>query len=131
VAVEPKYILIKTINGPIGQLLVSRLRAEDIDLRLIHSNASSIYPLHSFGTRLEVRAEQKEAAMRIIAEVEKTSLEPNPDLEFHDADQDDIEFEKEVHEREERINNAKPPILIYVLMLVFLVSLYYVVSLMR
>ena len=129
--VERNYIHIKTINGPIGQLLVSQLRAEGIDLRLINSNASSIYPLDTFGTRLEVNINDKARALEIIAEIEKSSLEPNPDLEFHDADEADIAFEKEMHEREERINNAQPPILIYVLMLVIIVSTYYFTTLKK
>ncbi len=127
--IEPNYIHIKTINGPIGQLLVSQLRAEGIDLRLINSNSSSIYPLDTFGTRLEVNINDKARALKIIADIEKTSLAPNPDLEFHDADEADIAFEKEMNEREERIKNAKPPILIYVLMLVILVSTFYFATL--
>lgn len=131
VKVEPTYILVRTINGPFGQLIVSRLRSEGIDLRLINNNSSTIYPLDSIGTKLEVRSDQKDAAMAILSEIEQSALKPNLDMDFSDASAEDIEFEKEVHEREERIKNAKPPILIYVLILIILITVYYVTSLKR
>jgi len=104
---------------------VSRLRAEGIDVRIRNSNASSIYPLATIGMQIEVNENQFELAQSLVQEMEKSALEPNPDIDFHESDEEDIAFESAMHKREQEINNAKPTSLIYLLIFLFVMTLLY------
>jgi len=122
----PIYTLLKNIpNTSFSQLVVSRLRAEGIDVRIRNSNASSIYPLATIGMQIEVNENQFELAQSLVQEMEKSALEPNPDIDFHEADEEDIAFESAMHKREQEINNAKPTSLIYLLIFLFVMTLLY------
>lgn len=120
----PIYTLLKNIpNNSFSQLVVSRLRAEGIDVRVRNNNASSIYPLASIGMQIEVDKEQLEWAQSLVEEMEESAMEPNPDIDFYEADEEDIAFEKEMYEREQQINNATPTSLIYLLIFMLVVVL--------
>lgn len=76
------------------------------------------------GMRIEVREEQFELAESLVQQMEESALEPNPDIDFHEADEEDIAYEKEVHEKEQEIINAKPSSIIYLLIFFVIVILF-------
>jgi len=65
-----QYRVIREIpNTGVAQLIVSRLGAEGIDVRLRNANSSSIYPLIGIGLRIEVDIEQFEQAETLIGDI--------------------------------------------------------------
>ncbi len=103
--------------------MVSRLRAEDIDVRIRNNNSSSIYPLMGIGMEIEVLYDQFEAAEKLIQQMEADALQPNPDIDFREADHGDIQFEKEINEHDEKMSQTKPINLIYLLIFILLAIL--------
>lgn len=110
-------------NNSTAHIIVSRLRSEDIDVRIRNNNSSAIYPMMGIGMDIEVRIDHFEEAEYLIRQMESDALEPNPDIDFRDADHGDIQFEKEIHEREEKLSDTKPLNHIYILIFILLAIL--------
>lgn len=102
-------------NSSLAQISVSRLRSEGVDVRLRNAHSSTIYPLQSIEVQIEVPASQVEQANQLLKELENSFVNQNLELDFTEYDEEDIAFEKEVHEREMKILNSKPQSLIYLL----------------
>ena len=112
-----RYVVLRSLgNTNKSQLLVSRLRAEGIDVRVFHDNSSSIYPLWAMmDMRLEVAEHQVEEAQSLLEQMEQSARVPNPDIDFRDADHADIEFERQIYENEKKMEGIRPLNLIYLL----------------
>jgi len=127
--VPTKYIsVLRVNNSPFGQLVISRLRSEGVDFRIRNDNVSAIYQLDTLGMEIEVNSEQMEIAKAIIAEMELSGSNPNFEINHIEADQLDIEFEKQMQEREQKIVEAKPPFLIFFFLFLFLIISYLIVT---
>ena len=98
--------------------MVSKLRSEDIDVRIRNSNSSGIYPMVGLGMQVEVRIDQFDEAEYLIQQMESNALNPNPDIDFRDADHGDIQFEKDIYEYEKKMSGTKPFNLIYLLIFI-------------
>jgi len=113
-----KYVHIKSLNAaPYSQIILSRLKAEDIDYRVRNDISSSIYAMSNFQMSLDVRESQAQRALEIIAKMEADAERPNMDLDFREADMEDIAFEKEIYEQDQKISNAKPPIVLFLIII--------------
>lgn len=118
---QNNYVFVRRLeNGPLSQLILSRLRTEGVDLRVKNDNISSVYPIATLDMTLEVRQNDVERSIALLAEIEKSHIEQNTTVDFKEADLDDIEFEKNIHAREREIIESKPPILIFLLILIFI-----------
>lgn len=103
--------------------MVSKLRSEGIDIRLRNSNSSSIYPMIGIGMLVEVRIDQFREAENLLEQMESNAQYPNPDIDFRDADHGDIQFEKDIYERDKKMSGTKPLNLIYLLIFIVLAIL--------
>lgn len=110
-------------NTSAAHIMVSRLRAEDIDVRIRNNNSSSIYPLMGIGMEIEVLYDHFETAEKLIEQMEADALHPNPDIDFREADHGDIQFEKEINEHDQKMSRTKPLNLIYLLIFIILAIL--------
>lgn len=120
--VSDEYIKVATLNNsPFGQLTISRLRAEDIDVRIRNANTSAVYQLDTLGMSVEVPVAQAAKARQIIEEINESGGQPNYEVDHTEADEEDIEFEKRVYERNKTIEESRPPYLIFFLLFIMMI----------
>jgi len=126
------YILLKTFNNTsFEELVVARLRAENIDFRIKNGMSASIYPMANMGRSLEVEAADYELAIDILQQMEQDATKQPENMDFREADHADIEFEKRVYEQEQKLSNAKPPYLVFIIIILMCLVYAYFVTQMR
>jgi len=101
-----------------AHLYAARLR--EVGIRSFISNANTItaLPFGDGGIGLHVRQEDLEEATAIIKQLDYNNTRDNPDITYHDADQDDIEYERSVHEQ---MNKKIDPV--YLMIIALLIAI--------
>ena len=85
-----------------AELYAARLRNEGVRCFVSNVNGSTALPVGTAGIGLHVRAEDAQLAARIVAQLDQMKRKRPDDVSFHDADHEDIEFEKQLHEQQQR-----------------------------
>ena len=83
----------------------------------------------NMGLSLEVEVSDYELAQDILKQMDQDANKQPDDMDFTEADHKDIAFEKSVFEREQKISNAKPPYLVF--LIIILMCLVYALSLIH
>lgn len=125
-----KYIHLRTLNNAsFEELVVARLRAEGIDFRVRNAMTATIYPLNNMGVSLEVEEADYELAQEILAAMDLDASRQPADIDHSDADHKDIEFEKQIYEHEQKLENAKPPYFTFLMIvLICLIGVYFIIK---
>ena len=98
-------------------LYCARLRNEQIQCFISNANTITAFPLGDGGIGLHIREIDFEKSLRIIKELDNNDKNGQQGISFHDADQEDIAYEKAVAEQE----NIKQSLLILFLIIFSLV----------
>jgi len=125
-----KYIHLRTLNNAsFKELIIARLRAEEIDFRVRNKHSAVLYPMENMGIALEVEEKDYKLAHDILAAMDEDANKHNVEIDHSEANHRDIEFEKQVYENEQKIKNAKPPIgLFLMIVLMSLLGVYFLIK---
>ncbi len=100
-----------------ARLYAARLRQQGIQSFITNVNTITAFPLGDGGIGLHIRERDYESALPLIYELDNNSKTRPTHISFHDADHEDIAFEKSLSEQE----NKKDALLILFLILLGLI----------
>jgi len=127
-----RYIALRTLqHSSYEELLAARLRAEGIDFRLRNAMTATIYPLDNMGVTLEVAEQDVTLAQQILAAMDADANKKPTDIDHSEANHADIAFEKKVYEKDQLITNAKPPYLLFLIIILMTLLGVYFLQIMR
>ncbi len=86
-------------------LCVARLKEVGIPSFLSNTNASTAFPFANGGIGLHVKAVDLEVSTKIIEKLEDPLSILHLEQSFHDADHDEIAYEKKVYEQKNGMTN--------------------------
>lgn len=104
-----------------ARLYAARLREAGIACFLSNINSSTIIALGEGGIGLNVKEADAVEALGIIRELDKFAKQEQVEQSFHDADKEDILYEKEIQKAKE---NKWSPLTVAALLIVFLLLLH-------
>lgn len=113
-------------NEALAHLYKSKLKDQGIESFISNATTSTLIPFGDGGFTLHVRQSDLEEVNSIIQEVD-TDLSYTSDQDFRDADHDDIQYEKEVWEYENKLKRSSlsKSIFYIILLILFMVALSY------
>lgn len=85
-----------------ARLYAARLRQQGIQSFITNVNTITAFPLGDGGIGLHIRERDCESALPLINELDKNSKTRPSHISFHDADHEDIAFEKSLSEQENK-----------------------------
>jgi len=96
---DKKIIQIKTFYfATEAEIMAARLKDEGIPCFVSNANVVTAMPLGNGTVGLHVREDHEARARQLIEEMEENLRRENNE-DFHDADHDDIEFQKRLNEQ--------------------------------
>ena len=101
-------------------LYAARLKEFGIKSFISNTNTITAFPLGNGGIGLHIREIDKDHALKIIQELDHNNVNEPHHLSFHDADHEDIAYQKNLVEQKVRKND---PILILVAIILALLLL--------
>ncbi len=103
-----------------ARLYAARLKEAEIPSFV--SNATTSIPFGNGSISLHIRKVDQEKAAHIIHQLDKRNLlnEINEDESFHDADHDDIAYQKALHEKDGRF--FTPIVIFAIIIIAFMVA---------
>ena len=117
-------ILRRFIYSARANIYSARLKEHGIPCFISNINTSTLIPFGEGGILLHVRENDLEAAHALLEELDKLEKTP-PDIDYRDADLQDIAYEKAVFERDQRIKQASGNIFWIILVAVIFLALIY------
>lgn len=87
-----------------ARLYAARLNEAGIRSFVSNANTITAFPLGEGGIGLHIREDDTEDAVNIIREMDKNNRSEPQNISFHDADKEDIEYEKQLAERKNKID---------------------------
>lgn len=116
-----KVILLRRfVSEPIAQIYLARLKREGIPCFLSNTYMSNLLPFNDGGFLLHIQQTDLNAAMEVLNELDRNHS-MRSDGPFHDADLEDIRFEQQITEMEDRMNGKYGATVASVIILVFTV----------
>ncbi len=100
-------------------LYAARLKEHHIKCFISNTNAITAFPLGDGGIGLHIREIDKEEALLLIKQLDDQNLIDPQNISFHEADHEDIAYEKLLSERK---NNRKPLLFLVFIIIVLLLS---------
>lgn len=85
-----------------ARLYAARLKEAEIPSFVSNTNTITAFPMGNGGIGLHIREIDHKKASSMIRELEKNEKYNQHDFEFHDADQEDIAYEKAMAQEEKR-----------------------------
>ncbi|MEM1320016.1 MAG: DUF2007 domain-containing protein [Bacteroidota bacterium] len=104
-----------------AHLYAARLKEANIKSFISNANTSTALPLGEGGIGLHVREKDREEALRIVRELDYYNRTDPRDQSFHDADKEDIAYEKALHEQAARQYKPATMIILFLVLLILLV----------
>ena len=100
------------------QAMIYAARLKQVGIRSFVSNANTItaFPLGEGGIGLHIKEDDTEDAIGIIREMDKNNKIGLQNISYHDADLDDIEYEKQIAEKRDKID----PVFILIIFILLL-----------
>ena len=109
-------------NEALAHLYKSKLKDRGIESFISNATTSTLIPFGDGGFTLHVRQSDLDQVTSIINEVD-TDLRYTSDQDFRDADHEDIQYEKEVWEYENKLRRSSFSKLVFYLILLILLML--------
>jgi len=100
-----------------AQIYAARLREHGIRSFISNTNTITAFPLGNGGIGLHNREIDRRKSVSIIKELDKNNIHEPQNISFHDADHEDISYEKTLKERK----TIKEPLLILLLVILSLI----------
>ncbi len=102
-----------------ARLYAARLKEAGIRSFVSNANTITAFPLGEGGIGLHIREDDTEDAVPIIREMDKNNRNEPQNISFHDADREDIEYEKQLAEKRNKIHPVFTIIVFILLLLIF------------
>ena len=102
-----------------ARLYAARLKGAGIRSFVSNANTITAFPLGEGGIGLHIREDDTKDAVHIIREMDQNNRIGPQNVSYHDADKDDIEYEKQLAQRKNKIHPAFTVIVFILLLLLF------------
>lgn len=108
---------------PEAHLYVARLKEANIKSFISNANTSTALPFGEGGIGLHVKESDAEEALQIVNQLDHYNSREPVDQSFHDADKEDIAYEKALKEQQARQFRPATIIILFLALLILLVFL--------
>lgn len=127
-SVDTEYIFIfSTSDNLILNLVRSRFAEQAYDFKILNEQITSMYPIPNMEARIFVHDDDYANAKLLLQKILDSLKERSKDVDFRDVDHDDIEYERQVTQRENEIARAswkKFLLLLIILLIVIILTLF-------
>ncbi len=106
-----------------AHLYAARLKEAGIPSFISNPHTSTVIPFAEGSIGLHVHEKDAKPALEIISQLDKQSNQDPEDISYHDADLEDIYFEKELHEWRNRTWTPASLIVLFLIAVLLLFSI--------
>ena len=123
---DKNYIYLYSTNDKlILNLIRLRFEEESYDFRILNEQISGIYPIPGIEARVFIHDDHYSEGKLLLQKILNSLKEQTRDSDFSDLDLDDIEYEKQVSQREKEMEEAnwKNVLPLLIILLIVIITL--------
>ena len=121
--VEDQIITVRKFYDSVtAEIYAAKLRDEGVSFHLRDGNIANILHLATQSIRLEIHAKDREWVERILSELDQLHRS-EPDEDFREADQEEIQYQKKLHEEKTAVWPKKNIQWLFLIVLVLILLL--------
>ncbi|MEM9919990.1 MAG: hypothetical protein AAF990_17985 [Bacteroidota bacterium] len=104
-----------------ARLYAARLKEAGIKSFISNANIISVMPLGEGGIGLHIKEDDLPSALPIIRKMDQRNTRDETDLSYHDADKEDIAYEKSISLQRQSSRKIKPAVIVVLAIVILMI----------